>query len=257
MIRAAFCLFAKEPAAGRVKTRLVPPLSRDQAAALYTAFVQDTLVRLREASGGRADVILVTDPAPTSAPYLTALARAANVEMRAQSVGDLGQRLFSVFEEGRAEGRAFNIAVGADHPSIPIALLEELRRVMEAGAGAAIIPSDDGGYCALGLRAARPEWFARIPWSTPRVLADTLAALRDSGADARLLAPWYDVDLPRDLHRLAAEIESGAPQSRDFPHHTAAALAEIGWPIAARERKAEERIHRPGVPAGADPSQKG
>ncbi|MFN0152743.1 MAG: TIGR04282 family arsenosugar biosynthesis glycosyltransferase [bacterium] len=242
MIRGAFCLIAKEPVIGCVKTRLVPPLSHEQAAALYTAFVQDTLARIGEASDGRTDVILVSDPAPRSAPQLAALAHARNVGIRAQSEGDLGQRLFNMFEEGRAEGRAYTIAVGADHPSIPVALLRELLGSMDAGASAAIIPSGDGGYCALGLRAARAEWFANIPWSTPDVLASTVAALRDSGIDARLLGAWYDVDRPRDLDRLAEDIESAARASTEFPRHTAAILSEIGWTTAARRRQTEERI---------------
>jgi len=234
MIRAAFCLFAKEPAAGRVKTRLVPPLSHEQAAAIYTAFVRDTLAALGAASGGRTDVILATDPAPFAAPRLTALALGANAEPRAQSAGDLGRRLFDSFETCRAEGRPFSIAVGADHPSIPVALLAELRDVMETGADAAIIPSDDGGYCAFGARAARAEWFASIPWSTPDVLSETVAAIEDSGAAARILAPWYDVDRPRDLDRLAAEIAGRSPSSPGFPRHTATLLEEIGWARAAR-----------------------
>jgi len=253
MNRAAFSLFAKEPVPGRVKTRLAPPLTPAQAAAIYAAFVRDTLAILGAGCGRDADIVLCTDPAPSHAPQLAAIARAANARLAAQSAGDLGARLFGALERCRLDGRPYSAVVGADHPTLPVAVLVELRSVMDAGADAAIIASNDGGYCAFAARAARAEWFAGIPWSTPRVLAETIAALETSGVEARVLGPWYDVDRPGDLDRLAGEIARLGPQSPGFPRQSAALLAELGWAEGTRRREPEERISRPGVPAVADP----
>lgn len=276
-------LFAKEPTPGRVKTRLVPPLTAEEAAALYEGFVEDTLAALTLAAGERIDVEIHTEPAPRDAPRLHRLGnlgRAPSVESEESSahrmqrdgrrpssallipqVGEsLGERLFHAFDRARAQGRPYAIAVGADHPSLRASAFAALVDAMEAGREAAIIPSEDGGYCALGL--ARPRWdfFADVPWSTPGVLEATVARLRASGIEPHLLDLCSDVDVPGDLERLWREIETRDPREADFPRHTARALAAQGLGAGrglASARPLQEPARGPGVTGLAYPSEKG
>ncbi len=225
MARPALLLFAKEPVPGRVKTRLVPPLTDDEAARLHEAFTVD-LLGLLVAAGG-CDVIVQSDPGPRRAPCLSAIAARYGVTIRPQRGTDLGARLFDAFSEALAEGRAFAIAVGADHPDLPIASIRSLARHLEEGSEAAIIPSSDGGYCAIGVREARRGDFAGVPWSTRDTLAATLAAFERRGVSPTLLPEWHDVDTVSDLDRLRQEIARRAPGSTAFPAATASALAAL------------------------------
>jgi uncharacterized protein len=283
MRRGVFMLFAKEPTPGRVKTRLVPPLTPEEAAALYEAFVADMLVALTLAAGERIDVEIHTDPAPPDAPRLHQLenlagppsagpersaakspqcdGRRADCAVFHPQVGEsLGERLFHAFDRARAQGRPYAIVVGADHPSLRASALAALAEAIEAGREAAIIPSEDGGYCALGL--ARPRWdfFAGVPWSTPGVLDATLARLRASGIEPHLLDRSADVDVPSDLERLSREIEARDPSEADFPRRTARALAARA-PQAGRRldaaRSLQEPTRGPSVTGFGYPSEKG
>lgn len=259
MRRGVFMLFAKEPTPGRVKTRLVPPLTAEEAAALYEAFVADMLVALTLAAGERIDVEIHTDPAPTDAPRLHQL-RANSAVFHPQVGESLGERLFHAFDRARARGRPYAIVVGADHPSLRASALAALADAIEAGHEAAIIPSEDGGYCALGL--ARPGWdfFAGVPWSTPGVLGATLARLRASGIEPHLLDGSADVDVPSDLERLSREIEARDPSEADFPRRTARALAALAPRAGGRlgpARPLQEPTRGPSVTGLAYPSEKG
>ncbi len=227
-MRGAILVFAREPTPGRVKTRLTPPLSPEGAARLYEAFVEDVVERAGRVPG--ADVVLLGDEARAGAPRLAALARAAGVTYAPQRGADLGARLRAGLAETLSAPRPYAIALGADHPTIPAALLGEMAARLAAGAAAAVIPSEDGGYCAIGFRSPLPDAFTAIPWSTPRVLEATLDALRRQGVAPALLTAWRDVDTPPDLARLANEIAALDPGDGDFPAATARALraARIG-----------------------------
>jgi hypothetical protein len=68
-------------------------------------------------------------------------------------------------------------------------------------------PSEDGGYYLIGLRAPHPDLFEAIPWSTSRVLPQTIRRAEAKGLRIVRLPSWYDVDTPGDLERLRGELE--------------------------------------------------
>ncbi len=225
MRNGALLLFAKEPAPGHVKTRLVPRVDHERAARLYEAFVTDMTRRLR--TDGRFDLAILSDPEPAASPRLSEIASAAGVPILAQHGIDLGERLARAIADALALARPFAIAVGADHPTLPKALLHLVADHLEAGGEAAIVPSADGGYCALGVARARPEIFAGVPWGGPEVLARTLAAFERAGVEPLLTPAWYDIDGPDDLERLRRELATLDPRSGDFPATTSEALRAI------------------------------
>ncbi len=217
-------LFARAPEPGRVKTRLASALSARGAADLYRAFLEDA----SRVYGGRAgwQSVLCADPSPDD-PLLACLFPEPWRRV-AQAAGDLGQRLHGAFEDEFRGGAPAAVAVGADHPALPRGRLAEVFASVAAG-GAAVIPAEDGGYCAIGLSAAAPiaEVFREIPWSTPAVLAVTLRRMSQAGLPCRVLEPAYDVDLPEDLERLRRDLAGRDPSGEDFPSATAGALATL------------------------------
>lgn len=219
-------VFGKLPAAGRVKTRLAPALGAEGAAALYAAFLEDTAASARRVDGAEVQLWLEAPGGGEGRDGLEGreagrrLARRLGLGLRWQRGEELGERLRRAFARAFAEGADSAVAVGSDHPTLPPARIEAAFRALTT-AEVAIGPSEDGGYYLIGL--SRPAWpraaelFRRIPWSTPRVLARTRAAVARLGLSTRELAPWYDVDVPRDLARLRRDLS--------LDSRTAAALA--------------------------------
>jgi rSAM/selenodomain-associated transferase 1 len=222
--RPALLLFARAPEPGRVKTRLAPMLSAAGASALYRAFLSDAS-RLY----GRNETwrpVLCADPAAED-PRLATLFPPP-WQRRTQGPGDLGEKLRRAFEDAFASGAPRAVAVGSDHPTLPPGVLEDVLSALDA-TDAAIVPAEDGGYCAIGLGANRfsAQVFRDVPWSTRSVLDATLDRLRAAGLSCRLLAPHYDVDRPEDLERLRRELAGRDPVASDYPAATAACLAAL------------------------------
>ena len=226
MTRTAVVVFAKAPRPGTVKTRLCPPLSPSAAARLYRCFLLDTLEGVR-AIAGVAPVIAY---APRRARASFAAAH-RGVLLVPQTGRDLGARMANVFAHLFARGFEAVVIVGSDSPTLPADHLRAAVRTLQAGGADGVIgPSEDGGYYLIGLRAACPELFAGVPWSTDRVLATTLQKARRVGQTLRSLPAWYDVDTPDDLRRLAAELR----HTRVRATRTRALLRTPAWRFLSR-----------------------
>lgn len=205
-------LFAREPRPGRVKTRLVPPLSPAQASKLAGTFLEDSLARVGcGLEPGGATLWLAWDGErrpPVDGRW----------EVISQGPGGLGQRLARCLAQAGSTGDAV-IALGADSPTMPSSRLGQAVSALDEG-DVVIGPSLDGGYYLLGLREASPAIFEGIPWSTSKVLSATRGRMAELGLTLLELAPWYDVDRPEDLWLLAAEVRRD-PKAAP---HTAALL---------------------------------
>jgi rSAM/selenodomain-associated transferase 1 len=218
--RAAVAIMAKAPRPGEVKTRLCPPLTPGEAAALARAFVLDAIERLRGIAG--ADGVLAYAPAQERAAFA---ALAPDMALLPQPEGDLGQRMHGVLADLLARAPAA-LVMGTDTPTLPRAPVERAIRLLEDRAADVVLgPSEDGGYYLIGLRTPRPELFRGVAWSTPAVLAETRARARAVGLEVALLPPWFDVDTPADLARLEAELTATAGPE---PRHTRQLLARRG-----------------------------
>lgn len=206
--RGTVAVFAKPPRPGLAKTRLIPALGAEGAAALAQAFLADALDTARAARVGR--VVLAT----------TELDRAAlGVGPRAacwlQGEGDLGARMARILARACAEG-PWGIALGADAPALPAALLRDAARAL-AEVDAVLSPTPDGGYALLGLRRVPEGLLDGLPWSTAGTLDATVSRLRERGLSVWLLPPSFDVDEPDDLvglRRFLAAHPEAAPRTR-------------------------------------------
>jgi len=227
-------LFARVPVAGRVKTRLAERLGGRGACALYRAFLEDAARIYRRAA--EWDPVLLADPDPED-PAIAGIFR-DGWRRRPQAAGGLGERLTEAFQHELTHGVSAAVVVGADHPSLRLARVREMFAALGRDADAVVIPAEDGGYCAIGVSAGvgigLAELFRGIPWSTERVLEETVARFEDARLTWRALPAAYDVDLPEDVDRLRAELDARDPSEEDYPAATSRALA-----LAAAPRRPE------------------
>jgi rSAM/selenodomain-associated transferase 1 len=114
---------------------------------------------------------------------------------------DLGARIQAAAEDA---GAGATVVIGSDAPTMPASRLLDAFAALE-GSDAVFGPAEDGGYYLVGLRGPQPALFAKIPWSTPEVMAETRRAAKEAGIAIAELAPWYDVDRPEDLVRAAGD----------------------------------------------------
>jgi rSAM/selenodomain-associated transferase 1 len=209
-------VIAKAPAAGRSKTRLCPPCTPDEAAALAEAALCDTLDAML-AAPVRARRVLVLDGPPGR--WLP-----PGIDVLAQRGDGLGERLAAAFAD--LGGPTF--LIGMDTPQVTPALLADGLRALDRSR-AVLGPAQDGGYWGIGLRAADPAAFAGVPMSTARTAAVQLARLRALGLLPRPLPVLRDVDTFVDALAVAARLPRG---------RFAATLATIEPALAARARVA-------------------
>lgn len=237
MIRRQLLIFARSPAAGRVKTRLIPRLGPDGAAALHTAFLTDILRQCQ-----RADRRVVVHRTGDSAhPIWFELASQLDFEIREQPVGDLGVRLRFAVEEAfdaAPDGEGV-VVIGCDSPTLPQTFIDSAFAALAEPDSASVVlgPACDGGYYLIGLhprlRGDLPPVFEDKPWGAGDVLTKTLCTLEASRVRYRLLPFWYDVDRPHDLDLLAAHLPVLHRAGESVPAETqrvvAALLGEHGF----------------------------
>ncbi|HYG69275.1 MAG TPA: TIGR04282 family arsenosugar biosynthesis glycosyltransferase [Anaeromyxobacteraceae bacterium] len=189
---------AKAPIPGFAKTRLIPRLGPEGAAELHALLLERTLRTV--ATSGFDRIALWCAPDRQAAPF-EALGRAfGRVELRDQPEGDLGARMLAAFEHHLAAGGPV-VMVGTDCPELAPAHLAGARAAL-ADADAVLLPAEDGGYAAIGLRRVARALFEDVRWGTAEVLATTRERLRRLGWASRELAPLRDVDVPEDLEWL-------------------------------------------------------
>lgn len=184
---------AKEPVPGRVKTRLCPPCTPAQAAAIAEAALADTLTAATHSGADR--VVLVLDGRPGDwCP--------AGVEVVPQGQGPFGDRLASAWEH--AGGPA--VQIGMDTPQVRASQLDGAMAMVVAGSdGDAVLgPALDGGWWLLGLRRGRPGMFEGVPMSTSDTGTAQIERLRDLGLDVATTATLRDLDTIDDLPEVAA-----------------------------------------------------
>lgn len=192
-------VFAKAPQPGRAKTRLIPALGAEGAAALAARMLAHTLAVA--AGAGVGVVELCASPAPDD-PAWQGIAVPAGVRCSAQEEGDLGARMAGAARRVLAGGERV-LLVGADCPALDAACLCAAAEGLDA-VDAVIVPSFDGGYVLLGLRRFDPRLFEAIAWSTPTVAAATRARLEALAWSYRVLPARHDIDVPEDLVHLPA-----------------------------------------------------
>lgn len=207
-------LFAKQPTAGQVKTRLAVGSSPEWAADVAGAFLRDTVDRLAGVEARRVLAFAPDDAEPFFADLV-----GDRFDLLPQQPGDLGQRMAAFFAAQLAGGAAAVVLLGTDSPTLPLAIVHEAFAQL-ATADVVLGPATDGGYYLLGCGPRLPPIFDGIQWGGARVLGDTIARLADRAWRVALLPPWYDVDTPQDWQMLCGHLAALARAGIDpqVPH---------------------------------------
>lgn len=210
--RAGVCVIAvmaKASAAGRTKTRMVPPLTQNEAAQFNTAFLQDIAATLIDAQRHAAiQPAMAYAPAGSEAFFRTILP--AGIELLETVGPSLGFCLNRAFENLLASGYGSVCLLNADSPTMPAAYLVTAATLLAAEGDRMVIgPSTDGGYYLIGLKQAQMALFDNIDWSTERVFSQTLERAKSINLPVVTLPTWYDVDDAESLRHLAAELLDG------------------------------------------------
>jgi uncharacterized protein len=251
-------IMAKASAPGRTKTRLVPPLTFEQAAALNTAFLQDIAGNLLLA-GRRASIAGYAAFAPAGSEDFFRHTLPSAIGLIDACLPNFGDCLLRTIEEIFARGHTAAVVLNSDSPTLPTALLVETANALaQPGERAVLGPSSDGGYYLLGLKTARRRLFEDIAWSTERVAQQTLERARELKLDVHTLPVWYDVDDVAGLRRLYSEVRRPHSAGHDLepgePHHpaTTAALMRSLWADGefAAARPSPEAATRAEIEAG-------
>jgi rSAM/selenodomain-associated transferase 1 len=220
-MRRVLIIVGKAPRAGHAKTRLVPPLSFEEAADLSRAFLLDT-VELGLQLGW--DCVSVVHPRGDRELLADLLPR--QVRCVDQIGTGLGAALKGAFDQHFAQGFDRVVLIDSDSPTVPVAVIEAASDALHTH-DVTIGPSVDGGYYLLGLREPQPRLFHANEWSTSRVFTQTLE--RVGTLRVHSLEQWYDVDALDDLARLSAELHA---RPLDVAKHTRAVIARLRLPVS-------------------------
>jgi len=213
-LKKTLIIFAKKPAPGQVKTRLVPPLSAEEAAELYRCMLEDVLAKATALSG--LDIHLWYEPAPEATDYFARIA--PEIASLPQQGNDLGERMVEAFRHAFAEGCGAAAIIGTDSPDLPFFYIEHAyERLRDPGIDAVFGPCVDGGYYLLAMNSLHGDLFLNVPWSSADVLAKSLRNADAAGIGVSLLPIWHDVDRSQDLMRPELlDVDNGAPRTREF-----------------------------------------
>jgi rSAM/selenodomain-associated transferase 2/rSAM/selenodomain-associated transferase 1 len=208
-------IFTRHPEPGTTKTRLIPVLGPEGAAALQrrlTARVAQTARRLMRTRNVAVDIRHAGGCAALLRQWL-----GEGFDYRPQGEGHLGRRMARCLSEAFDGGAARALLIGADIPAISTAHLIDAFEILQES-DLVFGPAQDGGYYLIGARAApfakEPSYLgADIPWSSPQVLARTLEAVRNEGLSFSLLESLADIDRPEDLPRGMAALSAASPNA--------------------------------------------
>jgi rSAM/selenodomain-associated transferase 1 len=208
----ALVMMAKAPLSGAVKSRLVPPLTPDEAAELNRCFIRDLCASIESAaatvaqdSDARVAGMIAYAPAGKESAFDGVVPD--SFELIAQRGDDLTARLINVAGDLLAAGYESVAMMNSDSPTIPASILAgAMTNLARPGDRIAIAGADDGGYCLIGVK--RPHWriFQDITWSTEAVFAQTLERAAELGLEVERMPSWYDVDDAASLRRLIGEL---------------------------------------------------
>jgi uncharacterized protein len=192
-------VFTRYPEAGKVKTRLIPALGEEGAAALHKKMAEHTISQVRALQRlvpGDLEVWFVGGDLALMQGWL-----GEDLTYQLQPDGDLGDRMRLAFQSIFDRGYKKATIVGTDCPDLTTEILAQSFDALEDNP-IVLGPAIDGGYYLIGLQYLIPELFTGIPWSTANVLQETVKIATDLGMVPTLLPYLTDIDLPQDLAHL-------------------------------------------------------
>jgi glycosyltransferase A (GT-A) superfamily protein (DUF2064 family) len=210
-------VIAKAPVPGRVKTRLTPPFTPEQAAALAEASLSDTLAAVSDAKVARRVLALDGEPGRWLPP---------GFDVIDQRGGGLDERIAAALDDAYATSPLPVVLIGMDTPQVTPGLIEAAASALAMDGSAAGVPTagttsvgasapgavdavfglaTDGGFWLLGLRRPDPDLVLGVPMSQPDTGQAQLARLTQAGLRVHMMQELTDVDTAAEAEQIAAE----------------------------------------------------
>ena len=225
----------KAPQAGKVKTRLSPPLSPEEAAELNICFLRDLSTSILHAcQQSPARGIGVYTPRGAEVVYQNILP--PEFFLIPQRGDAFGERLLFAAENLFKVGFESVCLINSDSPTILMSIFSETADALaKPGQRIVLGPAEDGGYYLIGLKQLHRRLFEDIDWSTERVFKQTKDRAKELGLPVHELEKGLDVDDSATLAQLCEEL-FGRKTSGDVAPETRKFLSQI------IEREGRDRI---------------
>ena len=224
----ALGVMAKAPLAGEVKTRLVPPLTEQEAAKLNACFLRDITANIASVTETEAaSGLIVYTPIGSEAAFDGVIPE--GFQLLGQRGSSLGERLYNATDDLLTQGYGAVCLINSDSPNLPKSLLIRAIELLGRDGDRVVLgAAEDGGYYLIGLKHAHKNLFSDIVWSTSAVLAYTRQRAAEIDLTVEMLGPWYDVDDADTLNRLCEDLFFSESLDGSFPApHTHAFLDSI------------------------------
>jgi hypothetical protein len=199
--RERLILFTRYPEPGTAKTRLIPVLGPEGAAAFQQRMSRHALERAGRLAAEQGVSLEIRHEGGSGGRMRAWLG--PQHAYRPQGPGSLGRRMAHALARAFDTGAARAVIIGSDIPGIT---RTDLHRAFEALRRHDLVfgPSSDGGYYLIGataeaFRRGAPYLGEGIPWGSAKVLAQSTDAARAAGLRLALLDVRDDVDRPEDL----------------------------------------------------------
>jgi uncharacterized protein len=212
VMRGAVVVMAKAPREGHVKTRLRGLYSPSEVVDLSECMLRDTLALVQALPRVHAAVMCPSQDVTEIAARLP-----AGVHVMGQDGEGLAAALISVFKRFVADFRRV-IAIDSDSPHLPPAVLDSAFAQLDTN-DVVVGPTEDGGYYLVGASSVHPRLFDSAPLGTCNAFDALRNNARVLGLSLGVTQSWYDVDVPADVSRLAADLRiepARAPRTADF-----------------------------------------
>ena len=196
MGRRRLIIFTRYPEPGQVKTRLIPALGEEGAASLQKKMTEHSVAWAASLSERMPNFLEIRYEGKDQ--NLMAEWLGSGYSYETQGDGDLGERMARAFEENFQKKIKQIVLVGTDCPQMSAFHVKSAFDALKTH-DLVLGPTEDGGYCLIGLKQMVPELFVSLAWGTETVFQSTLEKAKNAGLSVKCLVPMRDVDIPEDL----------------------------------------------------------
>lgn len=190
-------VFAKEPVAGHVKTRLARDIGDEAALHIHQKMVNETIKMASQSALAKLELHVSGN---LQHPLFQSIAEQQGIPVYLQQGSNLGEKMFSALNES-LDNASYSVLIGTDCPVMSADYIEQAFHALDQGQDVVIGPAEDGGYVLIGASRVESSWFNNIDWGSQRVLEQSRQALISSAASFQELQPLWDIDHIGDLNR--------------------------------------------------------
>ncbi len=190
-------IFAKEPIAGKVKTRLARSIGDEAALQFHEKMLRHTLEMVCRYKLAVVELHISGNP---DNPLIQSLSREFNISIYSQKGDDIGEKMFFALEQS-LENSNYSVLIGTDCPVMGVDYLSNALTALLRGQDVVLGPAEDGGYVLVGTRNIKKGWFHDISWGSHHVMEQSRQKMKSSGAKLEELQALWDVDKIEDLQR--------------------------------------------------------